>query len=133
MSSRWLALVALSGATLAGAASDSKSLSCGKPCRTHPQLVGACFTFRGRMSSWNGAPSVRIWRVGTKRILGVSEQRFRLEGFCNLPPGLNSRLSFETDLFGDFTVCPFTAEKPGEMEMVCVESGTNLEVRKREP
>jgi hypothetical protein len=42
-------------------------------------------------------------------------------------------LSFETDLFGDFTVCPFTAEKPGEMEMVCVESGTNLEVRKREP
>ena len=133
MSSRWLALVALFGATVAWGAPDNKTPYCGKPCRTHPQLVGACFTFRGRMNSWNGAPSVRIWRVGTKRILGVSEQRFRLEGFCNLPSELSAQLSWGTNLFGDFTVCPLTEEKPGEMQIVCVEGGTNLDVRKREP
>jgi hypothetical protein len=83
------------------------------------------------MNYSNGTPSVRIWRVGTKRILGVSEQRFRLDGFCNLPPDLAGKLSWETDLFGDFTVCPLTEEKPGRMQMVCVESGANLELRKR--
>jgi hypothetical protein len=133
MTSRWLAGITLATATVAGASPDQAAPGCGKPCRQHPQIVGACFTFRGRMSSWNGAPSVRIWRVGTKRILGVSEQRFRLDGYCNLPRDLAGKLSWDTDLFGEFTVCPFTQEKPGAMRMVCVESGANLEVRPREP
>ena len=104
---------------------------CGKPCRMHPQLSGACFTVRGRMDFWNGTPSVRIWRVGTKRILGVSEGAFRLEGFCNLPPGILAKLDWETSLFADFTVCPFTDNKPGEMQFVCVESAKNASVRPR--
>jgi hypothetical protein len=29
-------------------------------------------------------------------------------------------------VFADFVVCPLTKEKPGEMQMVCVESATNL-------
>jgi hypothetical protein len=128
-----LATVIRLAAAIADAAPDPKAVACGRPCREHPQLSGSCSTIRGRMNSWNGAPSVRIWRVGTTRILGVSDKRFRIEGFCNLPLDLLAKLSWETDLFGDFTVCPFTEVKPGGLQLVCVDSGANLTVRRRDP
>jgi hypothetical protein len=83
------------------------------------------------MAFYGGAPSVRIWRVGTRRILGVSEQRFQLEGYCNLPTRIRERVAWDTDLFGDFVVCPFTPDEPGVMRLVCVESATNMIVRPR--
>jgi hypothetical protein len=87
-----------------------------------------CRTVRGRMELTNGTPSVRIWIVGTKRILGVHQQD---EVFDQLP--VNIRRAWEgTDgvvghqLFGDFRVCPLTPSHPGWMQMVRVESGRNL-------
>lgn len=100
-----------------------------RPCREHPDVIAKCFSIRGRMSYYNGAPSVRIWPVGTTRLLGVSEGRFFREGFTNLPKDLEDRLAIDTtDLLGDFVVCPFTKDEPGVMRLVCVESGTNLKV-----
>ena len=40
-------------------------------CRGNTDLVGECFEFHGRMFVSNGTPGVRIWPVGTKRLLGV--------------------------------------------------------------
>jgi hypothetical protein len=57
-----------------------------KSCRQHPQLSGRCFTLRGRLSLYNGTPSRRIWPVGSDRLLGISEGRFALPGYTNLPP-----------------------------------------------
>jgi hypothetical protein len=85
------------------------------------------------MAFYNGAPSVRIWRVGTRRVLGVSEQRFRVEGYCNLPPAILERVGWDSDLFADFVVCPFTRDEPGVMRLVCVDSAPNLVVRPRPP
>jgi hypothetical protein len=31
-----------------------------------------------------------------------------------------------TEEYGDFEVCPFTPDKSGHMQMVCVESATRL-------
>ncbi|MGH7712611.1 MAG: hypothetical protein ACREOG_15070 [Gemmatimonadaceae bacterium] len=83
------------------------------------------------MSYWNGAPTVRIWKVGSRRMLGVSEGRFKIEGYDNLPRGLAAHLTWDTDLFGDFVVCPFTREQPGVMQLVCVDAATKLEARPR--
>ena len=113
------------------AAGQERRRDCGKPCRQHPQLVGACFTLRGRLSFYNGAPSVRIWRVGSRRILGVSEQRFAVAGYCNLPPAIAGRLSWDADLFADLVVCPFTHEQPGVMQLVCVDAAANVVIRPR--
>ena len=124
-----LALLVL-GSTAAAAAQQHAS-ACHKPCREHPQLEGRCFSIRGRMSVSNGAPSVRIWRVGTKRLLGVSEQRFYIEGYCNLPDSIRNRLSWDADLFADFVVCPFTRQAPGVMQLICVDSATNMVTRSR--
>ena len=103
----------------------------GKSCRQHPQLVGKCFTVHGRLSVYNGAPAMRIWKVGTKRMLGISEQRFAVEGYPNVPETIQNQLNQDVEIFGDFLVCPFTRPKAGEMQMVCVEEGKNLKVQKR--
>ena len=104
-----------------------------KSCRQHPQLVGKCFTVQGRLSVYNGAPAMRIWKVGTKRMLGVSEQRFAVEGYRNVPETIRNQINQDVEIFGDFLVCPFTRQKAREMQMVCVEEGKNMKVQKRQP
>ena len=104
-----------------------------KSCRQHPQLVGKCFNVHGRLSIYNGAPAMRIWKVGTKRMLGISEQRFNVPGYRNIPDDVRNQINQDVDVFGDFIVCPFTRPKAGEMQLVCVDEGRNLEVRKRTP
>jgi hypothetical protein len=104
-----------------------------KSCRQHPQLVGACFNVHGRLSVYNGAPALRIWKIGTKSMLGVSQQRFALSGYRNLPDEIQNQIKEDVDLWGDFLGCPFTRAKAGEMQMVCVEAGRNLKAKKRNP
>jgi hypothetical protein len=93
-------------------------------CKTDPDIIGACFAVHGRLSAWNGGPSLRIWKVGTKRILGDHDD-------WPLPQNLAERMGWEGEAWGDFEVCPFTRERPGEMQMVCVESGKNIVYRER--
>jgi hypothetical protein len=100
-----------------------------RSCRQHPQLVGKCFHLRGRLSVYNGAPALRLWRVGTQRMLGISEQRFAVTGYRNIPDYLEKEINQDVDIFGDFEVCPFTRSQPREMQLVCIESGKNLVVR----
>ena len=102
-----------------------------KSCRQHPQLIGKCFTVHGRLSVYNGAPALRIWKVGTKRMLGVSEQRFAVTGYRNVPETIQNQLNQDVEIFGDFLVCPFTRPKAGEMQLVCIEEGKKLNVQKR--
>ena len=102
-----------------------------KSCREHPQLIGKCFAVRGRLSVYNGAPAVRLWRIGTQRMLGVSEQRFKLPEYRNLPESMAQQLNGDNEVFGNFLVCPFTRSKPREMQLVCIESVKNVVVQKR--
>jgi hypothetical protein len=102
-----------------------------KSCREHPQLIGSCFTIRGRLSIYNGAPALRLWRVGSRRMLGISEQRFAVAGYRNVPDYIESQINQNLAIFGDFMVCPFTRSQPGAMQLVCIETGKNLVVRKQ--
>ena len=113
------------------ATGSSQTTTDDKPCSKHPQLAGSCFTVRGRLSVYNGAPALRIWRLGTKRILGVSEQRFAVAGYRNVPENIRTQVDQDKALFGDYLVCPFTKPKENEMQMVCIEKVTNLVVKKR--
>src|SRR5258707_12519411 len=90
-----------------------------KSCREHPQLIGKCFAVRGRLSVYNGTPAIRLWIIGTRRMLGVSEQRFKLPGYRNLPENLQQQLNGDNQIVGAFLVCPFTKPKPREMQLVC--------------
>jgi len=101
-------------------------------CRSQPRLVGKCFAVRGRLSVYNGSPSVRLWKVGTHRMLGVSDS-YTKEGMHHLPPNVAKALGeWQREVWGDYVVCPFTGEKPQEMQMVCIASGKNLFSRARQ-
>lgn len=108
------------------------SVSVAKSCREHPQLVGKCFNVHGRLSTHNGNPAVRLWNLRTRRLLGVSDQRFSLPGYRNIPEDLAKQLDGENNLYGDFLVCPFTRPRPREMQLMCIESAKNVAMKKRE-
>jgi hypothetical protein len=74
---------------------------------------------------------VRLRRIGTKRVLGVSDQRFSLPGYRNIPEALAQQLDGENMIIGDFLVCPFTRPRPREMQLMCIESAKNVVVKKR--
>lgn len=112
-----------------GVASSAGSLD--KSCREHPQVVSRCVTVRGRLAVYNGAPALRIWKIGTKRMLGVSEQRFAIAGFTNIPEEVKAKIDQNKFLYGDFVVCPFTTPRPSEMQLVCIEKVTNLRIKER--
>jgi len=100
-------------------------------CRARPDLVGKCFNVRGRLSVYNGTPSIRLWPIGTKRLLGVIDPRdsSAVPGRDTIPESIASKLNFDKDVFGDFLVCPLTRARPGRMQTVCIESGKDLVVR----
>lgn len=126
-----LILLLLCAGTIVGRVESSAPLV-EKSCRQHPQVIGKCFTVRGRLSVYNGAPTLRLWRVGTNRMLGISEQRYAQDGYRNIPENLERQVNQGVSLFGDFEVCPFTRSQPREMQMVCIEAGKNLVARKRD-
>lgn len=80
----------------------------------------------GRLSVYNGAPALRIWKIGTRRVLGISDQRFLKVGYKNIPDNIREMVNQDIDVYGDFKVCPFTKSRSNEMQLVCLESGKNL-------
>ena len=124
------------------------------PCKT-PENASLCYWTHGRLSVYNGDPSFRIWKIGTRRMLGVfngpSHFPPRIASFDDdvfnpeLPAELdkayesdNRRLKRETGImwavpppvFADFEVCPLEPEKRGEMQAVCIESAKNIFLEK---
>ncbi|MBN2320938.1 MAG: hypothetical protein JXR49_17800 [Acidobacteria bacterium] len=102
-----------------------------KSCRNHPMVTGECFLFWGRMQLYEESPRVRIWRVGTTRVLGVMDDEYQLEGYENVPSDLIGRIDWNTAMFGDFTVCPFADDIPHRMRPICVEKAENTVIKKR--
>ena len=119
--------------TLSGTA--ALAAEAGQTCRTSHNLVGACFTVHGRLFVSNGTPSVRIFRIGTTRILGVLDRQSQAEGAEVVPPAVDSLLKpdpFSTDVDGDYEVCPFDRTELGRMQMVCIESASHLVAQHRQ-
>ncbi|MFH1704233.1 MAG: hypothetical protein ABIB41_12570 [Nitrospirota bacterium] len=92
-----------------------------KGCKDNSEVVDKCFTIHGRISIYNGTPSVRIWHIGTKRLYGVLPSENEI-----MPEDVKKYLTFGTSIYGDFLVCPFTKTRSGQMQYVCIESATNL-------
>ena len=94
-------------------------------CRGDPDLVGACFTVHGRLSVWNGTPGLRIWVVGTNRILGVHNDDTDTKP-AGYPACLLPNIGSGKELFADFEVCPYTADQPGSMRFICIQSASGM-------
>jgi hypothetical protein len=106
-----------------------------KKCKGSERLVGDCFTVHGRMTLGNGGPAIRIWRIGTERMLGVWEPNEGDKDVSWLPNPIDGQLDYDRQIFADFEVCPLTKETPDELQIVCVQSATHVvtrDLRKKE-
>lgn len=135
-------------------ADDSHASKRKIPCKT-PENAAMCYRTRGRLSVYEGDPTLRIWKIGTQRILGVyngpSHFPPRISSFDDdvfnpeLPTNLRAaylddRRHWEKngntgygppDIFADFEVCPLEPEKKGETQAVCIEAAKNVIVKNR--
>src|SRR5437868_6705562 len=96
------------------------------PCRAHPDLAGPCRPMQGLIGFAHGAYWAMVLNPGTKRILGLHRD---IPFPQNLQDALGGR--WNVVVFGDFVVCPFTKDVPGQMQSVCVESAAHLRVKKQ--
>lgn len=99
-----------------------------KVCAKEPNLAGPCFKLHGVLFAANGVPSFRIWRTGTKRILGVHDSEDPI-----MPKSLHDRLfesgsAFDARVSADFLVCPYTRERKGWMRFVCIARASRVVV-----
>jgi hypothetical protein len=116
------------------------------PCKV-PENASMCYWTRGRLSFYEGNPAYRIWKVGTKRILGIysGPDSERIDALDNEHPEFPTSLDrvfgaeykrnveLKRDdpylvgpIYADFEICPVEPEKPGTMQSVCIESAKNM-------
>ncbi len=99
-------------------------------CKENPKIVAACFSIHARANLGADSVPIYLWPVGTKRRLGVTGGPTLDD---SIEPIYPRNLRFPTsgaDIFGDFEVCPFTPQKEGHLQLVCIESATHLVVGK---
>jgi len=132
---RYALISALALCAVAAQAIPQKTAVRKIPCKT-PENAASCYWTRGRLNFYNGAPSYRVWKIGTKRILGV------YSGPGSYPPhrDADSELTeFPQEIdkvfrppnntvYANFEICPLEPEGKGEMQAVCVESARNIVV-----
>jgi hypothetical protein len=100
-------------------------------CKGNPKVIGACYSVHGRLTRGADTVGLWLWPVGTKRMLGVTAGP-RLNDADD--PIWPQNLKFEHGdeaIYGDFEVCPFTPERKGEMQLVCIESTSHVVVKRQ--
>src|SRR5258708_4906782 len=74
------------------------------------------FTIHGRLRNYNGGANLRIWIVGSKRMLYVGAESPALDRINKLFGDGGGW--FTRDIFGDFTVEPLAPDTKGHMRPV---------------
>jgi hypothetical protein len=99
-------------------------------CKGNPRVVGACYSVHGRLNLGADTIELRLWPVGTNRMLGVSDGPAINDAENPIYPKTIMFTHNDEIIYGDFEVCPFTPERDGAMRFVCIESAKHLVVRR---
>lgn len=113
------------------------------PCKT-PAIAHSCYWTRGRLRFGNGTPALRLWKIGTHRILGIYSGPSSYNPTAQDPdkgddenPQLPENVErvfarsraakgYTDPIFGDFEVCPLEPERPHVMQAACIASAKDL-------
>lgn len=123
------------------------------PCKT-PENASLCYWTHGRLSVYEGAVPYNIWKIGTRRLLGVFSGPSHYPALTDndiFNPALPAELdrAYEADnrrhkkatgimwaipppVFADFEVCPLKREIKGERQPVCIESAKNIVIQQND-
>jgi hypothetical protein len=100
-------------------------------CRPIPHAEAPCYVVHGILQGSNGVPAVRLWRSGTKRVLGVVGGDGDPAAADLIPEPLNTQMTTGTvgwlrSMDADFRVCPLAAARAGWMQPVCLVGATHV-------
>ncbi|HXJ02775.1 MAG TPA: hypothetical protein VNH44_16260 [Micropepsaceae bacterium] len=118
----------LAGFVLLAAGLAQASYAAETVCEMDRRVVAACRDVHGRLRV-NANSRVYLWPVGTSRLLGIAFASDAPNADFFLPDNVRSMLTPTMEVWGDFRVCPFTAQKSGNLQIVCVERASRLAVR----
>ena len=82
------------------------------------------FTIHGRLSVYNGSANLRIWIIGSKRMLYIGADSAALDKINRIFGDGGGW--FSRDIFGDFTVEPLAPDAKGHIRPVRVLSVKNV-------
>jgi len=99
-------------------------------CSADKRIVNPCYDVYGKLTV-HANMRVYLWPVGTKRLIAISYRKDSPEPNPPLPSNIHLNHLLENDLFGNFNICPFTKEKAGKMQVVCINSVSNLSEKKK--
>jgi hypothetical protein len=105
-------------------------------CNAIPYAKAPCFVVHGILQGGNGAPAVRLWRSGTKRVLGIVGGDGDPAAADLIPEPLNTQMTTGTvgwlrSVDADFRVCPLAAARVGWMQPVCLVGATHVVFTRR--
>jgi hypothetical protein len=85
-----------------------------------------CFKHHGRLTAYSNGIAVRLWLIGTTRVVHP-------EGDLKLPPDFDKYLdptppNSYGNIYGDFEICPLEPDIAGHMRSVRVASAERLVV-----
>jgi hypothetical protein len=96
-------------------------------CAHDSRVVEPCYNVHGRlafymnMRAYLGVPE-------TKRRLGIVFSSVPLDSPYIWPSIIDKTLTPDNEIWADYRVCPFTPQKPGVMQMVCIDAVSNMHV-----
>jgi hypothetical protein len=105
-------------------------------CTPIPDAKAPCFVVHGILQGSNGVPALRLWRSGTKRVLGIVGGDGDPAADGLIPEPLKTQMTTTTpgwlrSVDADFRVCPLATEKAGWMQPVCIVGATHVAVTRR--
>jgi hypothetical protein len=104
--------------------------------------MASCYWTHGRLGFTNGTPALRLWKIGTHRLLGIYSGPSAYNPAAldpdngdnehpELPWNVRQNLKpFRNRIFADFEVCPLGPEKPAAMQAACIESAKSIVIEK---
>jgi hypothetical protein len=103
----------------------------GPRCRPIPYTQQPCFSVRGRLSAWNGAPTFRLRPRGSKRVLGVVGGDGDPASPSVLTTALRAAMTPAAPgelrpVSARFRVCPLAPERAGRMRPVCIADASQV-------
>ena len=86
-------------------------------CKTDPDVVGACYSTRGRLALGSGE-DLLVWTLGSAHYMAAEEQM--------VPVVLRAGLTHAMRVYATMVLCPMVVEHREKRQYVCVDSATDL-------
>jgi hypothetical protein len=98
----------------------------GQSCKTSHNLVGTCFSVRGRLFVADNSGGIRIAADGIDRLYAVLDRQ-SAQGEQAVPAAIQLMLAkAPAAIAGDYLLCPFDKMPVGRVQAVCIQEAMHL-------